>query len=127
MSRPARVVVACVVLVATSALLASCSGSGDTTELVEGVEVTVDAIDNSFRPEALTVAPGTEVLWTNRGRNDHDIVPVDDDGFGVDAEQFGPGATYRYRFTEPGEYPYYCSLHGTKTRGMVGKIVVGDG
>jgi plastocyanin len=32
--------------------------------------------------------------------------------------------TYSHVFTEPGEYPYYCTAHGTKTRGMIGKIVV---
>ena len=29
-------------------------------------------------------------------------------------------------FDEPGEYPYYCTLHGTETAGMVGTIRVVD-
>ena len=27
----------------------------------------------------------------------------------------------------PGDYPFYCSIHGTATRGQTGYLVVGDG
>jgi plastocyanin len=85
--------------------------------------VTVQAIDNTFRPDRVEVAVGTEVVWVNRGRNDHDL--LSDFGFGVDAANFGPGDEYRYVFTEAGEFPYHCTIHGTHTVGMVGTIVVG--
>jgi plastocyanin len=84
--------------------------------------VTVQAIDNTFRPDRVEVAVGTEVVWVNRGRNDHDL--LSDFGFGVDAANFRPGDEYRYVFTEPGEYPYHCTIHGTHTVGMIGTIVV---
>jgi plastocyanin len=29
-------------------------------------------------------------------------------------------------FTEPGEYPYHCTIHGTTTVGMIGTVVVTD-
>ncbi len=32
----------------------------------------------------------------------------------------------RSAFDEPGEYAYYCTLHGTETAGMVGTIRVVD-
>jgi plastocyanin len=110
-------------------LVAGCAGSGasGSPELVDGVVVEVDALDNTFRADEITVAPGTEVAWTNKGRNEHNILPVDDGEFRVDAAQFGPDATYRYRFTEPGTYAYYCSLHGTSTKGMIGTVIVGSG
>jgi plastocyanin len=88
------------------------------------VTVTVQAIDNSFRPDRVEIAPGTEVVWVNRGRNDHDV--LSDFDFGVAAADFRPGDEYRYVFTEPGEYPYYCTIHGTPEIGMVGTIVVTD-
>lgn len=91
---------------------------------VEGEVAEVGAIDNTFRPGKLEVAAGTEVQWTNRGRNEHNVLPVDDDSWGVEASEFGPDATFRHRFTEPGTYHYYCSLHGTTTKGMVGVVVV---
>lgn len=98
----------------------------DTTpvSLVEGVEVAVSSIDNTFRPDEIEVAAGTEVVWTNDGRNDHNVLPVEGDAWGVEADAFAPDDEYRYRFTEPGTYAYYCSLHGTTTKGMVGTVVV---
>lgn len=115
-------------LVAAAFGLTAC-GDDDTAEpptasLVDGVEAEVGVIDNTFRPGELEVAAGTEVVWTNDGRNDHNVVPVEGDDWGVEAEAFAPHAEYRYRFTEPGTYDYYCSLHGTATKGMVGTIVV---
>ena len=110
-------------LLAGVAGISACS-SDDDGALVEDVVEPVDVIDNSFRPASLEVAAGTEVVWENRGRNAHDVLPVDGDDWGVAADQFQPKATYSHRFTEAGTYEYYCSLHGTTTKGMVGTIVV---
>ena len=111
-----------VIGMATAAALAAC-GDDDVT-LVEGVEAPVQVLDNTFRPEEVEVAAGTEVVWDNGGRNDHNVLPVEGDEWGVEADELQPGDTYRHRFTEPGTYPYYCSLHGTTAKGMVGTIVV---
>jgi plastocyanin len=104
--------------------LVGCGGGDDDVTLVEGVEEPVQVLDNSFRPAELEVAAGSEVVWENGGRNDHNVLPVEGDAWGVEAAEFEPGATYGHRFTEPGTYAYYCSLHGTTTKGMVGSIVV---
>lgn len=89
-----------------------------------GVVVAVAAIDNSFRPELIEVDVGDEVSWENRGFNDHNVLYVDGDDWGVEVEEFGPGATYAHVFSEPGEYHYFCSIHGNETVGMVGTVVV---
>lgn len=87
--------------------------------------VHVQSLDNTFRPEVVEVTVGTEVVWTNVGRNDHDVTPSDGSTtWGVDADGFGPGAEYRHTFTEPGEYPYFCSIHGTAEVGQLGTIIV---
>jgi plastocyanin len=87
--------------------------------------VTVRALDNTFDPETLTISAGTEVVWDNRGRNEHNIIPEDESApWKFEADVFQPGETARYTFTEPGTYPYYCSIHGTLTVGMPGVIVV---
>lgn len=113
-------------LLAAGALaLAACSGDGDgELTLVEGVTEEVQVLDNSFRPDRTEVAAGTEVTWTNKGRNEHDITPVEGDAFGVAKDELGPGDRYRFRFTEPGTYRYYCTLHATPEAGMIGTIVV---
>jgi len=109
-----------------------------------GVEVRVIAIDNLFRPEVIEVNVGDDVVWENRGMNEHDIVSVvgpaavagasgglqwsrttaDGVEWGVSANGFQPGATLRVRFAEPGEYRYYCSVHGNERIGMPGIVRV---
>jgi plastocyanin len=75
-------------------------------------------IDNfAFTPGVITVKPGTQVTWTNRD----DIRPTVDSAQGkfksaaLDTDQ-----KFQFRFTEPGEYPYYCRMHPK----MSGSIVV---
>lgn len=90
-----------------------------------GETVEVLALDNSFREETIEIEAGTEVVWDNRGRNDHDVLPTDESqDWGVEVEAFAPGDTYATIFDTPGEYPYYCSIHGTKDVGMIGTVIV---
>jgi len=90
-----------------------------------GEPVEVKALDNTFIEEEVDVAVGTEVVWKNGGRNDHDIVPVaDGESWGVGIDAFHPGDEYSYTFSEPGEYAYYCTIHGTADVGMTGTIIV---
>lgn len=95
-------------------------------QLVEptGVVIPVMAIDNTFRPEVVEISVGDEVLWENRGANEHDVLSVEGDDWGVEVEDFQPGDVYAHVFTEPGEYRYYCSIHGTADIGMIGTIIV---
>ena len=99
------------------------SGTAEPTATATTIEVTT--LDNTFVEEQVNVAVGTEVIWKNGGRNDHDIVPVvEGAGWGVGTDGFHPGDAYSYVFTEPGEYPYYCTIHGTADVGMTGTIIV---
>jgi plastocyanin len=98
----------------------------DTVPIVEptGVVVPVIALDNSFRPEIVEISVGDEVLWENRGLNEHNVLYVEGADWGVEVEGFQPGDVYSRVFTEPGEYRYYCSIHGSTEVGMVGTVVV---
>jgi plastocyanin len=94
-------------------------------------EVTITVKDNVFEPQGVRIDPGTKVTWVNEGRSPHNIVAgnpdqVYDTRFVVDAGTFQPGASHSFTFTKAGVYPYYCALHGSPTKGMVGVIVVGD-
>ncbi|MGI8754738.1 MAG: plastocyanin/azurin family copper-binding protein [Acidimicrobiales bacterium] len=131
------------VLAATLVLLAAACGSdpdivgaggpgGASSGRGLAAAKTVRTLDNVFggpdQPD-VRVAVGATVTWVNNGRNDHDIVPIGKSkatGLGVPEQQFRPGDSYRNRFTKPGVYEYYCSLHGTKDGGMKGRILVGD-
>jgi len=92
-----------------------------------GATELVDALDNNYRPQVLTIKAGTTVEFTNVGRNVHNVVPADDktaSTWGVLEANFAPKATYRYVFASPGTYHYYCTIHGTPTAAMFGTIVV---
>jgi plastocyanin len=88
--------------------------------------VDIAATDNDFTPVYVVVSADTKVTWDNEGRNAHNVVPVDKGSFtGVVTSDFGPGQVYTTTFDTPGDYPYYCSIHGTKNmNGMSGVIRV---
>lgn len=67
-----------------------------------GEVVEVRSLDNTYRAADIEVAAGTEVLWLNGGRNDHNVLPVDEpQDWGVDTEDFTPGDEYRHLFDTP--------------------------
>lgn len=100
----------------------------------------VQVLDNSFRPTEIQIAVGTEVIFENRGRNDHNILPDSVSGdtdltallasssapeaWGVASTTFLPGTEFRHVFTTPGRYTFYCSIHGAPGAGMYGAIDV---
>jgi plastocyanin len=88
--------------------------------------VDITATDNDFNPVYVIISADTKVTWSNEGRNAHNVVPVDKGSFtGVGTSDFGPGQVYTTTFDTPGDYPYYCSIHGTKNmNGMSGVIRV---
>ncbi len=131
------------------ALLTNCGGekaaapeSGLLVVPPNGDSITIQSLDNSFRPVEFEIVAGTEVIFENRGRNDHNILPdgVKNDAemtallassdapeaWGVVAADFVPGDVYSHVFGVPGRYPYYCSIHGAPGAGMYGVLVVTD-
>ncbi|NEU14206.1 cupredoxin family copper-binding protein [Methylobacterium sp. BTF04] len=75
-------------------------------------------IDNfTFGPDTITVAPGTAVTWINGDDIPHTVVAKDRlfRSKALDTED-----RYTFVFTQPGKYPYFCSLHPH----MTGTVVV---
>ena len=69
-----------------------------------------------FSPNALTVAVGDTVTWTNNDSVDHQ--PTADGGaFNGTAS---PGGSYKFTFATAGTFPYHCTVHPE----MVGTITV---
>ena len=71
----------------------------------------------AFMPSTVTIAPGTQVQWTNQDGTAH-TVTADDNGFR--SEFLNISQTFSQTFSAPGTYPYHCSIHPF----MKGKIVV---
>ena len=83
-------------------------------------EVKVEAMDDYFQPEKITITVGTKVTWVNVGTKKHNVTY--DDLFDQD---FNPGETFSYTFDKAGVYQYYCVQHAlSETEGMVGTITV---
>lgn len=75
-------------------------------------------IDNfAFTPTPLIVKTGTQVTWTN-----HDDIPhtVDSTQGKFKSAALDTDQKFQFRFTEPGEYAYFCRLHPK----MTGSVVV---
>lgn len=95
------------------------------TDLTDETDVVVDARDNAFRDDYIEVRAGSTVTFRNIGRTDHNVLPVEDEAFTpIEAEDLQPGDDGSVTFDEAGEFPYYCSLHGTTTAGMMGAVRV---
>ena len=88
--------------------------------------VEIQVVDNAFRPQFAKVSPGTKVTFTNVGRNPHNVISVTAGQFtDIPTDKFQPDMSGTITVpTEPGEVPYYCSLHGTPRAGMNGRLLV---
>jgi plastocyanin len=88
--------------------------------------VRVEARDNEFEARRVTVRTGMRVKFVNVGRNQHNVIPTeeDDEFLHIPTRRLEPDDAVGIWFNEPGKYRYYCSLHGTRAAGMRGVIVV---
>jgi len=77
----------------------------------------VKIVNFAFTPGAVTVKAGTQVTWIN-----HDDIPhtVDSTQGKFKSAALDTDDKFQFRFTEPGEYPFYCRMHPK----MTGKIIV---
>ena len=125
----------CAVVMVAGVLGSGCGGDDDAggektpVSLVEGVTVEVRVLDNRYVPGQVTVKPGTQVVFVNDGRNDHNVTPAEDPAGGgfdytIKTEDLLVGKKATRRFTEPGTFVFYCTIHGTAKAGMTGKVIV---
>jgi plastocyanin len=81
---------------------------------------TVSLRGDRFHPARISVPAGTTVVWSNDEddpENAHNVISRD---YRWASSDFLPGETYQRTFAAPGEYRYFCDLHG----GMVGRVTV---
>ncbi len=91
--------------------------------------VTVIIEDNSFSERIIVVSPGTVITWVNEGRNTHNVTPAAknlEPGWfpPLNEDLLFPQGSATLTFDELGAYPYYCTFHGTATRGQTGQVIV---
>ena len=87
--------------------------------------------DKAFSPNPVNVKIGDTVTWVNEDSVFHTVVSGNPSSGGETGKVFdsglsGPtalttkGKTFSHKFTEKGEFPYFCQLHPT----MIGKVIV---
>lgn len=94
--------------------LALCCAALILTAIPASAAVTteVTAGDNYFRSSVKRVAPGTRIVWVNRGNRYHTVTTR---GWSV---VLRPGERYSRRVTHG--FRYVCAYHGS----MTGRVVV---
>src|SRR5438270_2886318 len=76
-------------------------------------------IDNfTFQSQTLTVAAGTEVTWVNRDDIPHTVVS---ESQVFKSKALDTDEKFSYKFTQPGTYKYFCSIHPKMTAEIVVK------
>ncbi len=126
-------------------LTVACSGDSAPTNPTGGGQmqnpppsgtVTVNIQDFSFSPASVTIKAGTTVRWANQGPSAHTTTsdaavwasstlgaPVS--GGGGYGSGGSLGGTFDFTFTQPGDYPYHCSLHPPSSYpGFTGTVTV---
>jgi plastocyanin len=107
----------------------SCSEVTDEPVALDG---DVLVLDSCFAPKVATVAAGTEIHWVQESALPHTVTFVDTDlNSHPDCSQadvtgcMADGDEFSASLIDPGEYPYYCVIHGTATgSGMAATIIV---
>lgn len=99
----------------------------DVTDLRGNARVEVPIRDNVFEVRWFRIDPCTEIVFVNRGANRHNVVAVADDAFPKISEDALDAGPQTLVVATPGDYPFYCSLHGVPGRGQTGYFIVGDG
>jgi plastocyanin len=95
------------------------NGSGRLAETAAGTDTAPQVMIDNFvySPIPLTVKVGTTVTWIN-----HDDIPhtVDSTQGKFKSAALDTDDKFEFRFTEAGEYPFYCRIHPK----MTGKVIV---
>jgi plastocyanin len=105
--------------VSTTSQAQHVNGSGNLVGTAAGTEAAPQVMIDNFvySPVPLTVKVGTTVTWIN-----HDDIPhtVDSTEGKFKSAALDTNDHFEFRFSEAGEYPFYCRIHPK----MTGKIVV---
>jgi plastocyanin len=74
-----------------------------------------------FIPHTVEVKPGDTVVWRNKDPFPHTATAVAAGNGGPSSPAIAAGASWRFKATKAGTYPYLCTLHSTMTATLVVK------
>jgi plastocyanin len=95
------------------------TAAGQKTQLVVAAQAgpQIEIVKHKFSLPTLTVPAGTTVTWLNRDDDVHTVVSTTQAFRSAGLET---GEAYSYKFTKPGVYQFFCTLHPL----MTGKVIV---
>ena len=106
------------------------ANSGNSTNSTAGTKVSIveeasEMGDQAYNPNPVKVKSGDTVTWTNDDSQIHTVTSGTDSsdpnmGKEFDSSMLSQNQTFSHKFTNAGEFSYFCELHPT----MVGKAVV---
>jgi plastocyanin len=110
------------------ALVLTACGGGEATTATTGQDVTVRMFDNRYEYDEIHIPAGGSVNFVGAGRNPHNAMASDESWSTNDVfdslEQFD-GDEAVIVFSQPGEYPFFCTFHGnSEGDGMAGAVIV---
>ena len=118
-SLAALIALASAMIFAGTASLAQEDGSAKPGKTVATADASSQVMIDNFvySPVPLTVKVGTTVTWIN-----HDDIPhtVDSTDKKFKSAALDTDDKFEFKFTEAGEYPFYCRIHPK----MTGKVIV---
>ena len=89
--------------------------------------VEVEIADNVYRTRNFIVDAGTQIVFVNVGANPHNVVAAAEGAFEKIPEAALQADSAALVLDQPGDYPFYCSIHGGANWGQTGFVVVADG
>jgi plastocyanin len=96
--------------------LTACGSSSGGSGAAKTAAITIESFQ--FKPNPLTVKPGTKVTWTNQDAL-HSIKDQSD-LHTPESPQLAKGDTFSITYEKAGTYPYICGIHNY----MAGSVVV---
>ena len=78
---------------------------------------TIEIKDFPFQPNSISVPVGTTATWINHDSVAHTI--TSDDGK-FDSGTIESGGEFKFTFSQPGSYGYYCKIHPS----MKGEVMI---
>jgi plastocyanin len=105
-------VVAAVLVAVVAALGLTQVGAG-------AVDIAVEVRDNSYAPADLTITVGDSVTWTVTGNNQHTVTSSATPPAWPSSPQMNDGDSFTVDFNAPGDFAYFCEIHGQSMAGVV--------
>jgi len=116
--KPLALMTAILVLAGTFAAVQAVRGDGATPAEQTGAGLEVKIDNFTFTAPSITVSAGTEVTWINRDDIPHTVVSQD----GVfNSKALDTDDKFSFKFSQPGTYHYFCSIHPKMTAEVVVK------